>query len=81
MLNFVLMRSAFCRGVWQRNPCVSEAKCYWVEIAKYSFKGNVISSRWPTFSFRHFEHLARLLKGDQAFLCKVTNKEGILYFA
>ena len=53
----------------------------WVEIAKYSFKGNVISSRWPTFSFRHFEHLARLLKGDQAFLCKVTNKEGILYFA
>ena len=28
MLNFVLMRSAFCRGVWQRNPCVCEAKWY-----------------------------------------------------
>ena len=53
----------------------------WVENAKYSFKGNVISSRWPAFSFRHFEHLARLLKGDQAFLCKVIYKEGILYFA
>ena len=52
-----------------------------VKNTKYSFKGNVISSRWPIFSFRHFEHLARLLKGDQAFLCKVINKEGILYFA
>ena len=58
---------------WRKNRGGALAKRSAGLDAKYSFKGNVINSRWPTFSFRQFEHLARLLKGDQAFLYKVIN--------